>query len=377
MVAIAGTCAQAQLGTIVNWGEPEAIQGTPTGTFRQVSGGLGYSLGLRFDGKFEYWGPEEPQSGAPLQFFYELRVNRPSNNPNDPFVAISAGRTHALALRASGEVVGWGDTHPSQQPATTPPAGVLFKAISAGENFSMGIVSSSDPNEDDTIRLWGWNYAFHRPDLCQDPLYSGKALAIAAGGHHAMLIKDDGTVHAWGPHPPCPNAGMHQHGQGQVPTSLQNEAVAQIAAGHFHSLILAMDGRVYGWGYNVNGQSDDRPAEKRYREIATAHSTSFGVRHNGTVEVWGYNPHDLHQVPQIVPEPGLLAAGYYHAIVLRGCYGDCDRNLQYNSLDFECFNYYYAMGHPLANCDGSTVEPILNLDDFTCFNNRYAACTWQ
>jgi hypothetical protein len=46
MVAIAGTCAQAQLGTIANWGEPIAIQGTPSGTFRQVSGGWDTALGF-------------------------------------------------------------------------------------------------------------------------------------------------------------------------------------------------------------------------------------------------------------------------------------------------------------------------------------------
>jgi hypothetical protein len=28
-----------------------------------------------------------------------------------------------------------------------------------------------------------------------------------------------------------------------------------------------------------------------------------------------------------------------------------------------------------ANCDGSTVQPILNVADFVCFNNRFARGT--
>lgn len=371
MVAAAGGVAKAQLGSVVNWGEPDAIQGTPTGEFRQVWGGLGYSLGLRYNGAIVYWGPTPEYSEVPTAYFYELKEHVPPNNPSDPFVAIAAGRTHALALTASGHVVGWGDSNPTAQPATTAPAGVRFKAISAGENFSMGIVSSTDPTEDDRLRLWGWNYAFHRPDWNPPPLFSGKVRAISAGGHHGMVIKEDGTVHAWGPH------GMHQHGQGNVPGYMENEPIAQIAAGHFHSLVLAMDGRVYGWGMNHNGQAESQPAADRFREIAAAHSTSLAVKHSGKVIVWGYNSYDIHTVPQVVPEPGMLIAGYYHAIALLGCYGDCDRNLQYDSNDLACFNYYFSNGHPWANCDGSTVAPILNIDDYTCFNARFAACQFR
>jgi predicted outer membrane repeat protein len=58
------------------------------------------------------------------------------------------------------------------------------------------------------------------------------------------------------------------------------------------------------------------------------------------------------------------------------CYANCDRSTTPPALnidDFMCFINLYAAGHPLANCDGSTTPPVLNVDDFTCFINRFAA----
>ena len=33
----------------------------------------------------------------------------------------------------------------------------------------------------------------------------------------------------------------------------------------------------------------------------------------------------------------------------------------------------FAAGDPYANCDGSTTPPVLNINDFTCFQTRFAA----
>jgi len=58
------------------------------------------------------------------------------------------------------------------------------------------------------------------------------------------------------------------------------------------------------------------------------------------------------------------------------CYANCDGSSVppiLNVSDFICFQQKYAAGDPYANCDGSTVPPILNVADFICFQNRYAA----
>jgi hypothetical protein len=42
-------------------------------------------------------------------------------------------------------------------------------------------------------------------------------------------------------------------------------------------------------------------------------------------------------------------------------------------LDFACFLNRFAAGAAYANCDGSTVQPTINVLDFACFLNRFAA----
>jgi hypothetical protein len=58
------------------------------------------------------------------------------------------------------------------------------------------------------------------------------------------------------------------------------------------------------------------------------------------------------------------------------CYANCDGSTVtpiLNVDDFTCFINRFAAADAWANCDGSTTAPILNVDDFTCFINRFAA----
>ncbi len=61
---------------------------------------------------------------------------------------------------------------------------------------------------------------------------------------------------------------------------------------------------------------------------------------------------------------------------LAGCYANCDGSTTppiLNVLDFTCFLNRFAAGNALANCDHSTTPPVLNVLDFTCFLNAFAA----
>ena len=58
------------------------------------------------------------------------------------------------------------------------------------------------------------------------------------------------------------------------------------------------------------------------------------------------------------------------------CYPNCDNSTVspvLNVGDFTCFLQRYAAADLYANCDGSTAVPTLNVQDFTCFLQRYAA----
>jgi hypothetical protein len=58
------------------------------------------------------------------------------------------------------------------------------------------------------------------------------------------------------------------------------------------------------------------------------------------------------------------------------CYANCDGSIGTPVLtvqDFGCFLNRFAAGDSYANCDGSTTAPVLTVQDFGCFLNRFAA----
>jgi hypothetical protein len=58
------------------------------------------------------------------------------------------------------------------------------------------------------------------------------------------------------------------------------------------------------------------------------------------------------------------------------CYPNCDNSVEppvINVQDFTCFLQRYAAGDSYANRDNSNVPPMLNVQDFTCFLQMYSA----
>lgn len=72
------------------------------------------------------------------------------------------------------------------------------------------------------------------------------------------------------------------------------------------------------------------------------------------------------------------ATGRYEALLWSKplpCYSNCDGSTTtpvLNINDYVCFFNRYATGDSYANCDLSTTPPILNINDFQCFLGRYA-----
>ena len=62
--------------------------------------------------------------------------------------------------------------------------------------------------------------------------------------------------------------------------------------------------------------------------------------------------------------------------VASACYANCDGSTTapvLNIADFVCFQQRFAAGDSAANCDGSTTAPVLNIGDFVCFQQLFAA----
>ena len=80
-----------------------------------------------------------------------------------------------------------------------------------------------------------------------------------------------------------------------------------------------------------------------------------------------------HPDPLFIRGYGILDAG---ATLAADCYANCDGSTTapvLNVNDFICFQQRFAAGSPFANCDGSTTPPILNVNDFICYQQKFAA----
>jgi hypothetical protein len=100
-----------------------------------------------------------------------------------------------------------------------------------------------------------------------------------------------------------------------------------------------------------------------------------GVLANGVLdpatECWSYQfagfcPGELGSMVLFYAEPGGPAP----------CYANCDQSTTppvLNVGDFTCFLQQFAAGNSYANCDQSTTPPVLNVGDFTCFLQRFAS----
>jgi hypothetical protein len=74
-----------------------------------------------------------------------------------------------------------------------------------------------------------------------------------------------------------------------------------------------------------------------------------------------------------------IGLGHVNSIALlmgaTTCYANCDGSTVppiLNVNDFVCFQTAFAAGDPYANCDHSTIPPVLNVADFVCFQTKFA-----
>ena len=216
-------------------------------------------------------------------------------------VALARGADHALALRADGTVVAWGDNRYGQ---TQVPAGLTqVTAIACGSFFSLALKS------DGTVAGWGHTNSirpaanlsnvvaisasvWHSLALKEDgaviewfgpgdsespvPLGLGSIRAVTAGALHSLALKADGTVVAW---------GDNFYGQTLVPDGLAD--VVALAAGDRQSLALKADGRVVGWGDKTGHQAMVPPDLAGVVAIAAEGNVSLALKSDGTVVSWG------------------------------------------------------------------------------------------
>jgi len=240
---------------------------------KSTKAGCAHGLALKTNGTVRAWGDNSYGQLGNLNTGTD--ANAPVAVEIDNVKAVSAGCNHNLALKDDGSVWAWGDNEHGQlglgvsgpgahssYPVKLESLGTGVKAVAAGRDFSLALMKNG------TVRSWGRNTDGQLGN--GDPLpgankttpvevanLSGvKAIATDSFAHHALALKQDGTVRAWGDHfsGQLGNGGFLPGTDKAVPVRVKNlSGVKAVAAGGFHSLALLPSGKVKSWGANLDG----------------------------------------------------------------------------------------------------------------------------
>jgi alpha-tubulin suppressor-like RCC1 family protein len=241
---------------------------------------------------------------------------------------VASASQFTLVVKADGTVVGWGRDPDGQaaRPVSANrviPAPITIDLPGKALQVAVGDATQYALLEDGTVVAWGSNSEgqlgngpmgatgelgrYPKPSITPVRVTGlTNIIQVEAGTKHAVALRKDGTVWAWGTRDdgaigdgePKTLRPVMAIGATQV-TGLQG--ITRIAARGSHNLALRSDGKVMAWGQNRYGQLGNgtrdngwTPAEvsglDRIVAIATGSgSASFSgaVRDDGTVWMWG------------------------------------------------------------------------------------------
>lgn len=307
-----------------------------------VAAGYRFSAALSEDGSVRTWGLNER---GQLGLGRTGEITLPTlvqvvdgSGALEGITAIAVGYNHMAALHADGTVYAWGNNAFGQLGEGTrkdrfAPVRVRVRgaggdalltgitAIAAGHHFTLAL------HADGTVLTWGiaetprpgateiaWNATPVRVKGTDGRNALDGIRAIAAGQHHALALRADGTLLAWGGNAhgqlgtgsaedrrtPAPVKGVR--GESDVLSGM-----IAMAAGSRHSLALSADGTVFAWGCNLHGQlgvggRDDTVADvpvavaagaefgqSEIVALSAGHHHSAALSRDGSVWTWGGN----------------------------------------------------------------------------------------
>jgi alpha-tubulin suppressor-like RCC1 family protein len=325
--------APTRVGTANNWAS--------------VSAGESHTVAVKIDGTLWAWG---------YNYYGQIGNGNSGTNVLSPVIigadtnwtSASAGAHHTVAVKADGTLWAWGHDGTSATNVLSPVqvgADTNWASVSAGTDYTVAL------RTDGTLWAWGDNYygqigngssgsvVLTPFELSTDNNWA----SVSAGNRHAVAVKTDGTLWAWGynsdgqvgngsravatqPQPigsgfRLPSAGSNyslavdslgrlrtwgSNGQGQLGNGaatfssipkLLGGGFYDVAIGDSHVLAVKSDGTLWAWGNNVNGQLGDGSTTSSlfptliglgFSRVFAGPTLSYGIKTDGTLWAWGY-----------------------------------------------------------------------------------------
>ncbi|MEM7393433.1 MAG: hypothetical protein AAF492_13900, partial [Verrucomicrobiota bacterium] len=248
--------------------------------------GLTHSMALDRDGVVYAWGDNRRGQlgiGSRVDRPLPVAVRGPENDDwPQSIVAIGAGNAFSLALDDRGRVWSWGDNYYGQLGDGTKRRR-RFPVLVSGGAFSMGVAISAGRSHalalkaDGTVWSWGDNRRGQlgdgtrqkrkRPVPVIGPEGAGvlsRIVLIAAGGDHNLALDEEGRLWSWGSNASGALGNSEVGDDCPFPVPVRDILdhrgrdghIVAIAAGgrHSHSMALTDDDILYTWGANDGGQ---------------------------------------------------------------------------------------------------------------------------
>lgn len=210
----------------------------------KVSAGVTRTLALKSDGTVWIWGSDYYLSCKGWDLVpFATKVEGIEN-----IVDIAAGPV-SLTVKADGTVWWWGGLSIEGQvviesciPVKVPNLDNV-KAVEPSNSLFLPYFALKNDGTLWEFSLWGYT----------KKIMDG-VKQVSTGGGHTLVLKEDGTVWAWGNnHYGQLGNGTNKYSDKPVQVLNLNDIIA-VSAGYDHSLALKMDGTVFSWGANYSGQ---------------------------------------------------------------------------------------------------------------------------
>lgn len=288
----------------------------------RLAAGRFHALALAADGTVFAWGEND---NGQLGLGHAEPVFVPTRIPGLSGVAtVSAGVAHSLALLGDGRVRawgwnGWGQVRPGLEANVSAPVAVddtlSGRGVVAGRTFSLLLrtAGSAQPTwtwGGDTlldgrqrVGLPGYIWSTPPADPYGLALDGPPVQRAAVGLNHALLVRSDGSLYAWGWDDYGQLGSLYSFGGSFTPVPVTGiREVVQAAVGDNHSVALDLYGQVWVWGWNDRlmlgvPSVTDRVVHAPIRvplpgpavEVAAGYDFTLVLLADGRVYGWGRN----------------------------------------------------------------------------------------